>query len=247
VYWEFNLAGVKHRVIVQAKNWARRVNKAAVLTFEAILRDLPGQPRGIIVTAKGCQKGALEVARSYGILICELRAEAPNPPIQLHYTGWMRVAIKGYRKTDSGQPLGLVNEITIVNPEFSNLMFQADAAWVRDRGGTLPLTSHLPHEFEFCDAEQRSMRTLREIYQDLAKELDERGETSARQSYSFDSPTFLKLPSTPSLTKVTGLSVDVTLNIEHREQLWKAANVVTFILKNLDDGQIRQFAKVPIS
>jgi hypothetical protein len=252
VYWEFKLAGITHRVIVQAKNWARRINKAAVLTFEAVLRDLPGQPRGIMVTAQGRQKGALEVAKSCGILIYEFKEEAPAPtsPIELHYTGWMRVVIKGYPKTASGRAFGLVVETTIVNPEFSNLEFQADAAWVRDSGGTLPPTSHLqlrPHELEFYDAERRFVRTLTEIYQELAKEIDGRGETSARQSYSFDSPTFLKVPSTSSLIKVTGLSVDVTLNIERRERLWKAKNVVTFILTNLDDGKTRQFAKVPDS
>ena len=133
-----------------------------------------------------------------------------------------------------------------MNPECSNLRFQLDSAWVRD-GNTIPLTSQphaQPHELEFYDAEQRLLRTLREVYQDLGKEIYRRGETSARESYSFDSPTFLKLPSASPLVKITGLSVDVTLKIERREELWKSPNVAIFILKNLDDGRTWEVARV---
>src|ERR1700680_825353 len=61
VYWEFTLADITHRIVVQAKNWAKRVDKGELLKFESVLRDLPGQPLGIMVTAQGYQKGALEV------------------------------------------------------------------------------------------------------------------------------------------------------------------------------------------
>ena len=247
VYWEFKLGGITYRNVVQAKNWAKRVDKSAVLKLEAVLRDLPGQPRGIIVTAQGYQKGALEVANSCGIKIYVLQQEAPPPHIVLNYTGWMRYAIKGYKKTASGEPLGLVVETELVNPEFSNLLFQADPASVRDNGATLAAMSQLqvlPHELELYDAEPRFLRTLRDIYVDFAKEIHGRGETNARQTYSFDSPTFLKLPSTSSVVKITSLSVEVTLKIEHQERLWKCENVVMFILKDLEDGKTLQIAQV---
>ena len=67
VYWEFTLAGVTYRAVVQAKNWADPVDQGDVLKFEAVLRDLPGQPRGVMVTAKGYQSGALDVAAASGI------------------------------------------------------------------------------------------------------------------------------------------------------------------------------------
>jgi hypothetical protein len=246
VYWEFTLGGIIYRTIVQAKDWAKPVDKGELLKFDSVLHDLPGQPRGIMVTTQGYQQGALEVARSCGILIYELKEEAPAH-IVLNYTGFARYVIKGYRKAASGQPIGLVNEITIVNPEFSNLRFELDFAWVRE-GGTLALTPQpqaQPHELGFYDAEQRLLRTLREVYQDLAKEVYRRGETSAREGYAFDSPTFLKLPSTSSPVKVTSLSVDVTLKTERLERLLKSPNVAIFILRNLDDGTTLEFAKVP--
>jgi Restriction endonuclease len=247
VYWEFKLSDITYRTVVQAKNWAKPVDQGEVLKFEAVLSDLPGQPRGIIVTANGYQEGALEVANRCGIKIYKFKEEAASP-IQLSYTGWIVVKAMGYRKTASGQPFALVMETTIVTPEFSNLKFSADSAWHRESGRDIPSTSEvkfLPHEIEFFDAEQRFLRTLRDIYSDLAKQVNSRGETNASETYSFDGPTFMKAPTLSSLIKVTGFSVEVSLKTEQQERLWRVGNVALFILKSLDDGKTRQFAKFP--
>jgi hypothetical protein len=55
----------------------------------------------------------------------------------------------------------------------------------------------------------------------------------------------MKAPAISSLIKVTGFSVDVTLKTEHQERLWRIGNVALFILKSLDDGKTRHFAKLP--
>lgn len=78
VYWEFELAGIKYTTIVQAKNLKRKVSFGAIDTFKNVLLDLPGQPRGIIVTSLGCQTSALEYANQHGIeifLLTEVTAE----------------------------------------------------------------------------------------------------------------------------------------------------------------------------
>jgi len=248
VYWEFTLGSVTYRAVVQAKNWADPVDQGEVLKFEAVLRDLPGQPRGIMVTANGYQRGALDVAAACGIAIYELKEETPPPRLAISYTGWARLALKGYRKTAGGQPLGLVVEVEIATPEFSDLTFQADPVWVRENGGIVPSLSQLrflPHELELCDAGQNVTRTLRDLYQEIAMAVDRRGETKTRQAHSFDGATFLKLPSGASAVKVTGLSVDVTIKRDLQERLWTAPNVVTFILKSLDDGKSHRFVRVP--
>ena len=247
VYWEFKLGGITFRVVVQAKNWAKPVDKGELLKFESVLRDLPGQPLGIVVTAQGYQKGALEVARAHGIKVYELKQETTPPHVVLNYMGWMRCALKGCRKDASGRPIGLVVDTEIVNPEFSNLILQADSAWVRDNGGAIPSTTQpqFPHELEFYDAEKHFLRTLRDIYSDLAKEIDGRGEASARQVHSFNSPTFLKLPSTSSFVKINGLTVEVTLKTERQERFWPSPNVAMFVLTSFDDGETRRFAQVP--
>jgi hypothetical protein len=96
VYWEFTLADITHRIVAQAKNWAKRVNKGELLKFESVLRDLPGQPLGIMVTAQGYQKGALEVAKARGIRVYELRREPSPLNMVLNYTGWIRDVPKGF-------------------------------------------------------------------------------------------------------------------------------------------------------
>src|SRR5580700_6902033 len=98
VYWEFKLGGIIHRVVVQAKDWAKSVDQGELLKFQAVLSDLPGQPRGIVVTAQGYQQGALQVAAAHGIKIYELTEEAPGPNLQLIDVGWVYFRIKGYQR-----------------------------------------------------------------------------------------------------------------------------------------------------
>jgi restriction endonuclease Mrr len=57
VYWEFERGGIKYITLVQAKDWATRVEQGELLKFKAVLDDLPNQPRGVFVTRTGYQKG----------------------------------------------------------------------------------------------------------------------------------------------------------------------------------------------
>jgi hypothetical protein len=246
VYWEFTKGGVSHRVIVQAKNWSRPVDKGEVLKFDAVLNDLPGQPRGIMVAANGYQSGAREAAAARGIAMYELNPEPPAERLTINYTGWAHLALKGYRRSAAGQPLGLVVEAEVVTPDFSCLTFHADPAWARDNGSIVPAATYLrfhPHEVEFLNGEQRMVATLREIFQKLAQAVAARGDVTSRELHSFGEATFLKLPGESPVVKITSLSVDVTIRKERQERLWSAANMAIFILKGLDDGTIRRFTQ----
>jgi hypothetical protein len=246
VYWEFTKGGVSHRVVVQAKNWSRPVDKGEVLKFDGVLNDLPGQPRGIMVAANGYQSGARESAAARGIAMYELNPEPPAERLTITYTGWAHLALKGYRKSAAGQQLGLVVEVEVVTPEFSGLTFHADPAWVRDTSGIVPSAADQrfhPHEVEFQDDEQQTVATLRDIFQRLAQDVAARGEVTSRQAHSFSAAKFLKLPGESPTVKITGLSVDVTIRKERQERLWTAPNVAIFILKSLDDGTMRRFTQ----
>jgi hypothetical protein len=74
VFWEFELAGIRHKVVIQAKDWSSAVDQGEVLKFAAVLDDIPGQPRGIMVARSGFQSGARTIATSEGIVLYELRA-----------------------------------------------------------------------------------------------------------------------------------------------------------------------------
>jgi hypothetical protein len=87
-----------------SKNWADRVDQGEVLKFDAVLRDLPGQPRGIMISANGYQRGALDAATACAIAIYELNQAPPSPPLTITYTGWAHFAIKEYRINADGKP-----------------------------------------------------------------------------------------------------------------------------------------------
>ena len=72
VYWEYEIAGNKHQVAIECKNYSKPVSKEKVCAFKGVLDDLNGI-NGIMVTKAGYQKGAKEYAKEYGILLKELR------------------------------------------------------------------------------------------------------------------------------------------------------------------------------
>lgn len=75
VFWEFEIGGVRYLTIVQCKDWNSSVKQEQVFALKTVLDDLPKQPRGIIVTKKGFQKGAKEFAKHHGIELFELTEE----------------------------------------------------------------------------------------------------------------------------------------------------------------------------
>ena len=72
VYWEYKIAGNKHRVAIECKNYSKPISKDKICAFKGVLDDLNGV-NGIMVTKEGYQKGAKEYAKEYGISLKELR------------------------------------------------------------------------------------------------------------------------------------------------------------------------------
>jgi|GEM_PF-3448137 len=76
--WSFSVAGISYRTIVEAKCWDERVTPEKVDAFKTTLDDIPGQPKGIMITSKGFQTGAQRFADTYGIKLCILRPTAKS-------------------------------------------------------------------------------------------------------------------------------------------------------------------------
>jgi hypothetical protein len=111
VYWEFTAAGVTYRTIVQCKDWNSRVKQEQVLAFKSVLDDLPGQPRGFIVSRAGFQSGARTVAAHHGIVLFELTEAADD-----FWDGTIR---------------SIHMDIHLVVPKVSNVTFEFDDEWIR--------------------------------------------------------------------------------------------------------------------
>jgi hypothetical protein len=73
VTFEFVAGPVNYRTIIQCKDWGSAVKQEQVLAFHSVLADIPGQPRGIMVSRSGFQEGARRVADHNGIKLYELR------------------------------------------------------------------------------------------------------------------------------------------------------------------------------
>jgi hypothetical protein len=242
VYWEFRLGTVLHRVVVQAKNWAKPVDQGELFKFQEVLNDL-GAPVGIMVAANGYQRGAREYALAKGITICEF-AEEVKEPIVITDVGWAVVSIKGLRTAADGEPCAMIVDTVITTPQFAELKFDADRHSLGQAGIDIQTMSIQcqPRELQLVNTEQERFFTLRDIFSNWAKEVSQSGEVSAKKEFSFDEPTFLKAPAIP-LTRVSRISGVVTLRTESVLREWKLQNVAMFILRNLVDGTEFRFAQ----
>lgn len=75
VYWEYEIAGIKHKVAIECKNYNSAVPVGKVRDFYGVLSDLTNI-HGVMITKVGYQAGAKEYAAHYGINLQELRT--PN-------------------------------------------------------------------------------------------------------------------------------------------------------------------------
>jgi len=67
VYYEFSKAGIRHRVAIECKDWAKPVSKGQIQEFESKLRDI-GNITGVVVSRSGYQSGAEGFAKYHDIL-----------------------------------------------------------------------------------------------------------------------------------------------------------------------------------
>lgn len=108
VYWEYEIAGNKHRVAIECKNYNTLVPIGKVRDFKGVLDDLNGV-NGIMVTKVGYQEGAKKYAQEYGISLKELRTPR-------------------YSETIIGE---IENHI---HYEVRYTLFQVDEIWAKENG-----------------------------------------------------------------------------------------------------------------
>lgn len=72
VYWEYEIAGNKHKVAIECKNYNAPIPIGKVRDFKGVLDDL-NNVNGIMVSSHGYQDGAKKYAVEHGISLKELR------------------------------------------------------------------------------------------------------------------------------------------------------------------------------
>jgi len=76
VYYEFEMAGIRHRVAVECKNRSRPLERDSVLAFHAKIYEC-SLSHGVIVSSGGFQKGAREFAEKNNVTLMDY-SELPS-------------------------------------------------------------------------------------------------------------------------------------------------------------------------
>lgn len=67
VFYEFEKAGIRHRVAIECKDWERAASKGELQEFESKIRDV-GNLVGVMVSRNGYQEGAKLLAEHRDII-----------------------------------------------------------------------------------------------------------------------------------------------------------------------------------
>ncbi|WP_394840320.1 restriction endonuclease [Pendulispora rubella] len=223
VYWEFEQAGVLYRTVVSCKDWAARVKQGEIFTLKAVLDDLPGQPRGIVVSRAGFQEGAQTYARAHGIGLYELR-----------------VPDKGYVRN-----LGLDFEaVKAVLHEHEVLL---DMPWMRSEAARLGLhafrfTSEQSDKIVFTSENGTQVITGKLIMDQLFPFNGEDIGRRHRRRHTFNEPVFMDTgESMLPRAKVLAVEIDLEWVVYARTFVDYTLNeFVAFVLKNVVDGRLHR-------
>lgn len=226
VYWEFDQGGIRYRTVVQCKDWDSRVKQEQLFAFKTVLDDLPGQPRGVVVSRKGFQQGAREFAAAHGILIYELRE-----PQDSDWDGYVReVHI----------------EMQLLVPVLHAFQLIPDAEWARSEKQRLGLAdTPIPIEFRcplgelvFRREDGSVLTNAGDVVEKLAPGI---AGQRIRTTHRFEESAFLEVEhETFHRIRILGLEVDVEQTVGFSQMIHVNANeLVSFILKNVVDGSFR--------
>jgi hypothetical protein len=127
VLWDFtDAAGRGHRMIFEAKSYARAIDQGKLHALRSVVDDIEDESRpvtGAMVTTRGYQRGARNIAETYGLLVLELR-----PP----------------------EPADLQNRITeiriqaeVQRPVITDVQFRAIETYDESTNGTMQAVEHI--------------------------------------------------------------------------------------------------------
>lgn len=221
VTFEFKAGLTRYRTIVQCKDWGSAVKKEQVLAFLGVLGDIPGQPRGIIVSRSGFQEGARRVAEHHGIKLYELR-----PPRDADWSGLIRT---------------IVLDLHLRSPHFEKVQFiWNEAAILKDLATAGLKTINIsfagsPAECKVVSAAGEDLNWPRLL--DALVPLD--GPVPPRVRHDFSEPAFALVPgSALSRLAVTAIEAELTVLDDHRQVEVNLDHLIAYCFKDVLDGSV---------
>ncbi len=148
-----------------------------------------------------------------------------------------------------GRPLGLLVRVTPFEPQIDKPSVEVDPAWLKElppdvsaalTRKTIDYAS--PADISFYNESGNVVGNLHAIYKETVDDMEKKGETEVRKLlHRFSAPTFVDtgLPAVPRM-KINGLSANISIKRgEPVDSPFEVANIVTFILRNLSQGNTR--------
>ena len=228
VYWEFEKGGIKHSVIVQAKDWTYAVNQGELFKFKCVLDDLPSQPKGIFVTRTGYQSGAREFAKHHGIPLYEL-----SEPTDAYWDGAIKI---------------IDGTLIMFVPLYEDVKLVPDNDWIDKEGKRLQMLERgveieIPNDVTFYDENGQEIGTVQSIVASLAP-LEPQEMIPTKKTHTFDKPAFIRtgIPKFPKVKiNAVGATVSVSKSVEDFSS--DIGDFVGFVLKNVIEDDQKVFDK----
>ncbi|UUZ84040.1 restriction endonuclease [Paenibacillus sp. P26] len=231
VYWEFEVGGIKYTTIVQAKDWTSDVPQGEMLKFKAIIDDLPNQPRGIFITKKGYQSGAIDVAKANGIILYQLRE-----PNEEDWEGKIKtVRITMHILSSRNTEFNVIPDLEWVANEKKNKGLGEQSFKIRFNGKS--------NEMILYDTDNKPVCSLQEVIQSMfPRPISVMSPQKIIKT--FEEPRFIKtdLDLLPIL-KLSGVESVFSVVESVEEIVFDADTIVGFILRNVLDGEEKLFDK----
>ena len=171
VYWEYEIAGVLHKVAIECKNYnTSNISIGKIRDFSSVLSDI-GNINGIFVCKSGYQSGAKKFADSQGIMLKELRE--PNDE------DW-----KGRVHTIQIDIVACDIHITKREPKL-------DYAWIANHRSSFPetlpiLITGMPNEIIIEDSKGNRLTDVYEMQKELPHEKLDSAELKSQYDLEYE-------------------------------------------------------------
>jgi len=222
VTFTFVAGPTTYRTIVQCKDWGTPVKQEHVLAFHGVLNDIPGQPRGIIVSRSGFQKGARNVAEHHGIQLYQLRE-----PCDEDWDGLFR---------------RIIINLTIQAPHFDEVRVLPDVDWIRKEADKLGLAT-LNVDMKL-DAGQPSIENefgaACDLKQILSAYLPSAANQPVRVRHLFTESTYVNAPECPiPRLRLLGVEATITVFEDHREVHADLDHLIAYAFRDVIGGSVQ--------
>lgn len=222
VYWEYEIAGINHKVAIECKNYNNFVSVGKVRDFYGVLTDI-GNINGIMVTKEGYQKGSKEFAKHYGINLKELRTPQKDD--------WKN-RIKS-----------IAVNMVLVTPKIKSRFIAVDEEWVK-KNITLPENGELSYsvggmadQIWIIDEDGKKIKNFHQLDQELPQNWKE--EKDLEHTYNFEN-NYIEVEQYGRI-KIKSITYLYEINTESNEIIIDGEKIVKAILKDALNGEIKFF------